>query len=88
MDILIFLLLLGDGLKDPPPTRLEEEAGCRIWKHIWNGHSDSFDRVHADADVPAACAFAEHHLPYLGICNNLFTSSCHIIKLSQPPVTL
>ena len=73
MDILISLLLPCHGLEDPPAAGLEEKAGSRIWQHIWNRHRDSLDRMHTDADVPAASAFAEHHLPYLGICNNLFS---------------
>ena len=88
MHILLLFLLSGHGMEYPVATGFEEKAGGCIWKHIRNSHSDSLDRVYTDADVPAACAFAEHHLPYLGICDNLFTCSCHIIKLSQPPVTL
>ena len=72
MHILILLLLPGHGLENPSATRFEEKAGGRIRKHIRNCHGNSLDRVHTDADVPAACAFAEHHLPYLGIYENLF----------------
>ena len=88
MHIPLLFLLSGHGLEYPVATGFEEKAGGCIWKHIRNSHSDTLDRVHTDADVPAASAFAEHHLPYLGIYDNLFTCSCHIIKLSQPPVTL
>ena len=72
MYIPLLLLLLGHGLEDPLATGLEEQLGSCIRKHGRNRHRDTLDRVHTDADVPAACAFAEHHLPYLGIYENLF----------------
>ena len=71
MYISLLLLLFSHGLEDPLATGLEEKAGGCIWKHIRNSHRNSLDRVHADADVPAACAFAEHHFTYLGILQNL-----------------
>ena len=72
MYIPLLLLLLGHGLEDPLATGIEEQLGRSIRKHCRNRHRDTLDRVHTDADVPAACAFAEHHLPYLGIYENLF----------------
>ena len=79
MNISLLFLLLGHGLEDPVTTGLEENAGGGIRQHGRNGHRNSLDRVHTYADVPAAHAFPEHHLPYLGVYNYLFTCSCHIM---------
>ena len=78
MYISLLFLLLGHGLEDPVTTGLKEKAGGGIRQHGRNGHRNSLGRVHTYADVPAAHAFPEHHLPYLGIYYNLFSCLSHL----------
>ena len=78
MNIPGLLLLLGNGLDYPVATRLEEKPGSSIRQHVRNGHGDTLDWVHTYADVPAAHAFSEHHLPYLRVYNYLFTCLSHL----------
>ena len=71
LHILIFLLLPGHCLQNPSATRLKEKLCSSIGHNVRHRHAHALDRMYTYADAPAPQTFAEHHLPYLGIHQNL-----------------
>ena len=71
LHVLVFLLMLGHRLQNPPAAGFEEQLGRSIRHYVRHRHAYTLDGMHAYADAPAPQTLAEHHLPDLGIIQYL-----------------